>query len=194
MSEQKETTVSENEKIFVTGIDLASNETTIVNEKETCKMMNDYKKTTETTEGVRTEGMNNNLTQEEFEKKYGNQTTQARPYRTQRNYPSHYGYDNRYNPHQDNRYQVRNPYAYIPYRQNAHRSVRPSYDAEYSTQRWREYNYLKEHGIMPTFIHDNPKYNVQTYKYAKTPELFETVAAFYRELENEKAARQNTER
>lgn len=51
---------------------------------------------------------------------------------------------------------------------------------EYSTQRRKEYLFLKDNGIFPSYVKENKQYNVRTYKYTKTPELFEKVAEFYR--------------
>lgn len=60
------------------------------------------------------------------------------------------------------------------------------FDAEYSTQRFREYQFLHERGIEPSYIKKSKQYNVTTFKYTKTPELFEAVAAFYRQLRDKK--------
>lgn len=54
-----------------------------------------------------------------------------------------------------------------------------AYDMEYSTQTRKEYEYLKEHGFEPTYVRVT-EYGIKTYKYTKTPALFETVAEFYR--------------
>ena len=55
------------------------------------------------------------------------------------------------------------------------------FDMEYSTQRRKEYLFLKDNGFIPTYVKENKTYNVKTYKYKKTPELFEKVAEFYRQ-------------
>ena len=55
------------------------------------------------------------------------------------------------------------------------------FDMEYATQRRKEYLFLKECGILPSYVKENKQYNVRTYKYTKTPELFEKVAEFYRQ-------------
>lgn len=63
------------------------------------------------------------------------------------------------------------------------------FDMEYSTQRRKEYLFLKECGIVPSYVKENKQYNVRTYKYTKTPELFEKVAEFYRQNMNSDKAK-----
>lgn len=51
------------------------------------------------------------------------------------------------------------------------------FDKEYSTQYVKEMKYLESLGIRYTFV---KKINdIDTYKYAKTPELFRALAIFY---------------
>lgn len=61
-----------------------------------------------------------------------------------------------------------------------------AFDLEYSTQFKKEVAYLHEHGIEPTFVKKTKDYNIPTYKYKKTPELFRTVADFYEFQRNAK--------
>lgn len=61
-----------------------------------------------------------------------------------------------------------------------------AYDSEYATQFRKEYLYLQEHGIEPSFIKKVGEYRIRTYKYTKTPELFRAVADFYEAHRNEK--------
>lgn len=63
---------------------------------------------------------------------------------------------------------------------NTHDIPNHVFDMEYSTQRRKEYLFLKDNGIIPSYVKENKQYNVRTYKYTKTPELFEKVAEFYR--------------
>lgn len=51
------------------------------------------------------------------------------------------------------------------------------YDKEYSTQYTPERNYLLSKNIKPSFV--KVVNEVTTYKYEKTPELFEALALFY---------------
>ena len=51
------------------------------------------------------------------------------------------------------------------------------YDKEYSTQYVPEVEYLKQHGIRYTFVKEIN--GVSTYKYTKTPELFNLLGLFY---------------
>lgn len=53
------------------------------------------------------------------------------------------------------------------------------FDAEYSTQVRKEYMFLKERGIEPSFIKKSKEYNVKTYKYTKTRKLFEALVEYY---------------
>jgi len=57
-----------------------------------------------------------------------------------------------------------------------------AYDLEYSTQVRREYEYLKEHGIEPTFT-KHGEYGIRTYKYTKTPALFKLLVEYYEMVE-----------
>ena len=54
-----------------------------------------------------------------------------------------------------------------------------NFDKEYSTQYVEEMKWLKEQGIYYTFV----KYvnGITTYKYKKTPQLFQALALFYKE-------------
>lgn len=56
------------------------------------------------------------------------------------------------------------------------------YDKEYSTQYTPEKEYLLAKGIYPSFV--KVINEVTTYKYTKTPELFEALAFFYGENDN----------
>lgn len=55
--------------------------------------------------------------------------------------------------------------------------IMKKYDKEYSTQYTPEKNFLKEHGIFPSFI--KTINGVTTYKYIKTGELFKLLSYFY---------------
>lgn len=61
-----------------------------------------------------------------------------------------------------------------------------AYDSEYATQFRKEYMYLKDRGIEPSFVKPVGEYRIRTYKYTKTPELFRAVADFYEMHRNEK--------
>lgn len=50
-------------------------------------------------------------------------------------------------------------------------------DLEYGTMFKREKDYLKEQGIYPSFVKDVN--GIKTYKYTKTPQLFEALRIFY---------------
>lgn len=62
-----------------------------------------------------------------------------------------------------------------------------AFDLEYSTQRKKEYLFLKEAGIYPSFVRKDREYGILTYKYTKTPKLFKACAEFYQQAANEKA-------
>lgn len=51
------------------------------------------------------------------------------------------------------------------------------YDKEYSTQHTPEKDYLLNVGIKPSFV--KVINGVTTYKYTKTPELFDALAFYY---------------
>lgn len=51
------------------------------------------------------------------------------------------------------------------------------FDKEYSTQYTPEMKYLQSKGILYSFVKDVG--GVTTYKYTKTPELFQALAIFY---------------
>ena len=51
------------------------------------------------------------------------------------------------------------------------------FDKEYSTQYTPEMEYLKSKGISPSFV--KVVNGVTTYKYTKTPELFNALAIYY---------------
>lgn len=53
------------------------------------------------------------------------------------------------------------------------------WDKEYSTQYAPEMKYLQNKGINYTFVKDIN--GVTTYKYSKTPELFQALVSFYME-------------
>ena len=61
-----------------------------------------------------------------------------------------------------------------------------AFDREYMTEWYREVRYLKDHGIMPTYLKLTPTYHIRQYKYEKTPELFEALVQFYSQVRNEK--------
>ena len=58
--------------------------------------------------------------------------------------------------------------------------IRAKFDKEYSTQYKKEVEYLESNGILYTFVKNVN--NISTYKYTKTPELFQALVSFY--LEN----------
>ena len=60
-----------------------------------------------------------------------------------------------------------------------------AFDMEYSTQTKREYIYLNEHGILPTYVRED-EYGIKTYKYKKTAALFKLLVAYYANVEAEK--------
>ena len=60
--------------------------------------------------------------------------------------------------------------------------IRQKFDKEYSTQFKKEVEYLKSKGIYYSF--EKNVDNISTYKYTKTPELFQTLVSFY--MENNK--------
>ena len=67
-------------------------------------------------------------------------------------------------------------------KQDTRRIPKYMFDAEYSTQRFKEYQFLHDRGIEPSYIKKSKSYNVTTFKYSKTPELFTAVAEFYRTI------------
>ena len=60
--------------------------------------------------------------------------------------------------------------------------IRQKFDKEYSTQFKKEVEYLKSKGIYYSFVKNVD--NISTYKYTKTPELFQALVSFY--MENNK--------
>ena len=63
------------------------------------------------------------------------------------------------------------------------RSVPSSaYDKEYMTEWHREFVFLRNKGILPSYVKRTPKYRVRQYKYTKTPELFLALYDFYSQL------------
>ena len=52
------------------------------------------------------------------------------------------------------------------------------YDKEYSTMYLKEVDYLKEKGIIHSFVKSN-EYGNRIYKYTKTKELFKALVDFY---------------
>ena len=60
------------------------------------------------------------------------------------------------------------------------------FDMEYSTQSRREYQWLQDCGIKPTYVKTD-SYGVRTYKYKKTSTLFLNVYGFYAAKEEEPA-------
>lgn len=55
--------------------------------------------------------------------------------------------------------------------------MKNKFDKEYSTQYVREMKFLQEHGIEYTFV--KVVNGITTYKYEKTPRLFELLRSFY---------------
>ena len=54
-----------------------------------------------------------------------------------------------------------------------------AYDSEYSTQFKKEMLYLRDRGIRYEIKKLVGEYQIPTYKYKKTPELFRAIADFY---------------
>jgi len=54
------------------------------------------------------------------------------------------------------------------------------FDKEYSTQWWKETDYLFEHGIKP--IHKKMIDEILTYKYERNSELFYALGDFYKSI------------
>lgn len=65
-----------------------------------------------------------------------------------------------------------------------------AFDMEYATQFKREMYFLREAGINPVFIKKVGEYNIPTYKYTKTPELFAELAKFYAGVAAERSYKQ----
>lgn len=59
--------------------------------------------------------------------------------------------------------------------------MRKNFDYEYSTQYVKEMKYLESIGIRYSFVKDVD--GVTTYKYAKTPKLFNALSIFYEQFE-----------
>lgn len=57
------------------------------------------------------------------------------------------------------------------------RKMKKKFDKEYSTQYVPEMKFLQEHGIRYSFVKEVN--GVTTYKYTKTPQLFEILRIFY---------------
>ena len=57
--------------------------------------------------------------------------------------------------------------------------TRPRIDREYSTQWWREVEYLRTKGIEYTYAKRRNENGIVTYKYTKTPQLFIALAEYY---------------
>lgn len=62
--------------------------------------------------------------------------------------------------------------------------IKRKYDHEYQTEWIKEKEYLSQNGIRYTFVKLID--GVSVYKYEKTETLFNLLAQFYRELEQEK--------
>lgn len=60
-----------------------------------------------------------------------------------------------------------------------------AYDMEYSTQTRREFEFLKDHQIFPSYIRIS-EYGIKTYKYTKTPALFKFLLEYYSMVQAEK--------
>lgn len=60
-----------------------------------------------------------------------------------------------------------------------------AFDREYSTDWLKEVSWLRSRGIMPVFKKVNT-YGVERYKYTKTPELFASLAIFYKQIQDER--------
>lgn len=52
------------------------------------------------------------------------------------------------------------------------------FDKEYSTNFLKEFRYLEENGIKPSFVKDIE--GISTFKYTKTSKLFEILKEFYK--------------
>ncbi len=72
-----------------------------------------------------------------------------------------------------------------PYNDAKMSPPKKAYDLEYSTQTKREFEFLKEHSIDPTYIKIS-EYGIRTYKYTKTPALFKLLTIYYSEVKAEK--------
>lgn len=80
-----------------------------------------------------------------------------------------------------------------PYYENKRPDVKvpkTAFDMEYSTQTFREYMFLKEHNIEPSFVKVDKTYAIKTYKYTKTPALFRLLVQYYEMVKNEKEYKQ----
>ncbi len=55
-----------------------------------------------------------------------------------------------------------------------------SFDKEYSTEYFKELDFLTSKGIMCSFVKTNLN-GVRVYKYTKTKELFEALVEFYKQ-------------
>ena len=60
-----------------------------------------------------------------------------------------------------------------------------AFDREYGTDWLKEVAFLRSRGIMPVFKKVNA-YGVERYKYTKTPELFASLAIFYKQIQDER--------
>ena len=60
-----------------------------------------------------------------------------------------------------------------------------AYDMEYGTQSRKEFEYLKDHGMLPVFVKKS-EYGIKTYKYTKTPALFKLLVEYYSAVKAEK--------
>lgn len=59
--------------------------------------------------------------------------------------------------------------------------MKGKFDKEYATQWREEVKYLRENNIRYTFVKEIN--GIDTYKYAKTPELFKALVSFYTSME-----------
>jgi hypothetical protein len=60
-----------------------------------------------------------------------------------------------------------------------------AYDMEYGTQSRKEFEYLKDHGMLPVFVKKS-EYGIKTYKYTKTPALFKLLVDYFTAVKAEK--------
>lgn len=71
---------------------------------------------------------------------------------------------------------------------NEHRRTnlpKHAYDMEYSTQTRKEFEFLKDHQIFPSYIKIS-EYGIKIYKYTKTPALFKLLYEYYSMVQAEK--------
>jgi len=61
-----------------------------------------------------------------------------------------------------------------------------AFDSEYMTQWRREVEFLADKGIRYVYVKRVGEYNISTFKYTKTPELFLALTEFYTQVRNER--------